>query len=182
MTHFICSDSHFCHANIVVFKDREGMVIRPFKTWEEHDEALVDNWNSVVKPGDTVYHLGDVAISRKGLATVRKLNGRKILVKGNHDIFKLKDYTEYFNDIRACIVRDNVVLSHIPLHTSQLDRWHANIHGHLHQNIVLNSDGTPDSRYVNVCMEHTNYTPVPYETLLFDLRQRREQKLKEFIG
>ena len=68
---------------------------------EQGDQIMADNWNRVVGQGDKVYHLGDVAIGRKGLDILDRLNGRKILIKGNHDIFKAKDYLEYFKDIRG---------------------------------------------------------------------------------
>lgn len=92
------------------------------------------------------------------------MQGRKVLVKGNHDIFKLKDYLPYFDDIRAYVVgkmKDDrrYVLSHIPVHPDNLIRFGINIHGHLHQNVVW-LDGEPDERYHCVSLEHTDYKPV----------------------
>ena len=55
---FFTSDTHFGHKNLL--KIGKG---RPFDTIEEHDEALIENWNKVVKPNDLVYHLGDVAMA-----------------------------------------------------------------------------------------------------------------------
>lgn len=83
MTTFLTSDLHFGHRNII--KIGKG---RPFSTIEEHDKALIDNWNSVVKPGDLVYVLGDVSIETT-VEEIRKplsqLQGQKILILGNHD-------------------------------------------------------------------------------------------------
>lgn len=87
MTTFLTSDLHFGHRNILHIG--KG---RPFKTIEEHDQALIDNWNSVVTSGDLVYVLGDFSIEtnvdeiRKPLS---KLNGQKILILGNHDRKKI---------------------------------------------------------------------------------------------
>jgi len=67
---FLISDTHFGHGNILTFKDKSGQPIRPYKTLEEMDEALIDNWNKVVKPTDKIYHLGDVAIPRKGFPDI----------------------------------------------------------------------------------------------------------------
>src|SRR6056300_578004 len=102
---FFISDTHFDHANILTFTDYAGKPVREFDSVEAMNEAMIERWNAVVKPGDTVYHLGDVAIAKRGLTHLARLNGRKILVKGNHDIFKLKDYVEHFKDIRASVVR-----------------------------------------------------------------------------
>jgi len=79
MTTWYSSDQHFDHERIV------ELCHRPFATVQEMNDALVYNWNSLVKPTDVVVVLGDVAIGRKGLEQVRRLNGRKILVPGNHD-------------------------------------------------------------------------------------------------
>lgn len=64
--------------------------MRPFTSTEEMDETMVDNWNRVVRPQDKVYHLGDIAMSKRPLhAIMPRLNGEKVLIKGNHDIEKL---------------------------------------------------------------------------------------------
>lgn len=131
------------------------------------DKALIDNWNSVVNEGDRVYVLGDVAINRRCLSTLGSLKGRLVLVKGNHDIFKLKDYLPYFDDIRAYVVGNThkgfrYILSHIPIHPNSLARFNKNIHGHLHSN-TLN-----DPRYICVSVEQTNYFPVDLNELIKD--------------
>ena len=83
MSIFLTSDLHFGHRNII----RLGKG-RPFDNINEHDEALIENWNSVVKPGDSVYVLGDFSIETT-IDTIekplRRLNGSKHLILGNHD-------------------------------------------------------------------------------------------------
>lgn len=74
---WITADTHFGHKFVVA--------LRGFDDVAEHDRMLIENWNSVVAPNDAVYHLGDVSMSLHGLESVAKLNGRKILVAGNHD-------------------------------------------------------------------------------------------------
>lgn len=167
------SDTHFGHANIIQFKGDDGKAIRPFATIEEHDELMVENWNRVVRPQDRVYHLGDVVMNRRCLPIMERLNGKKVLIKGNHDIFPLKDYVKYFEDIRAYKVFPNhgIICSHIPVHPREVSgRWKLNVHGHLHQNIVETRVfempyNVPDTRYMNICVEHTNYTPVTLEEI-----------------
>lgn len=167
---FVISDTHFSHRLMAHGTHPDGSKIRPFNSVEEHDDALVERWNAVVKPKDRVYHLGDVAINRRGLVQLQRLNGRKCLIKGNHDIFKLKDYLPYFDDIRAYRVFTDtpvrLVLSHIPLHPANLERFGGNIHGHTHHRVMTKADGTPDPLYRNVCVEHTDYAPIPFEQLL----------------
>lgn len=82
---FFTSDTHFGHQNILRLSKR------PFRTISEHDEALVRNWNEVVGAADTVYHLGDFAYGLDEDANrlewlFARLNGRKYLVLGNHDL------------------------------------------------------------------------------------------------
>lgn len=160
---WLVSDTHFSHLGVCRFLRADGTKLRPWDDPDEMDEEMVQLWNETVKPNDKVYHLGDVAINRRGLKVLRRLNGDKVLIKGNHDIFKLKDYTEYFRDIRAYHVMDRFILSHIPIHPQQQGRFKGNIHGHLHSNFVLDSEGFPDPFYLNVCVEQTGYKPILFE-------------------
>ena len=164
---WLIADPHFGHAGVCKFLRDDGSKLRPWDNPEEMDEALVHNWNSVVQPKDRVYVLGDVVINRKALKTLDRLVGRKVLIKGNHDIFRLKDYTPYFEDIRAYVVHKDpdiagvkLILSHIPIHPDSLGRYGRNIHGHLHYRTV------GDPRYICVSVEHINYTPIEYGAAL----------------
>ena len=98
---YLISDTHFGHQGVCHFLDKDGNKLRPWDYADQMDEAMIQYWNETVKPTDKVYHLGDVAIPRKGLQVLNRLNGDKVLIKGNHDIYKLSDYTPYFRDIRA---------------------------------------------------------------------------------
>jgi calcineurin-like phosphoesterase family protein len=162
---FVISDTHFGHANICKFLRTDGTKLRPWNDVDEMDKVLINNWNSVVGVKDKVYHLGDVYINRRFRHILDALNGTKVLIKGNHDIFSLENYTPYFKDIRAYHVLDKMILSHIPIHEQQLGRFKANVHGHLHEHRVLDKWGKPDTRYVTVCVEHINYTPIELSIL-----------------
>lgn len=152
---FVISDTHFSHENMYQFTGMDGVRIRhQFANATEGDEAMVENWNNVVKSTDKVYHLGDVFINKKARHILHRLNGDKVLIKGNHDIFELKYYTEFFRDIRAYHVLDRMILSHIPIYADGLDRFKANVHGHLHEKKIA------DTRYISVCVEQINYTPI----------------------
>jgi len=169
---FLTSDTHFSHAGVCQFLRDDGSPLRPWDDVEQMNEDLIDRWNSVVGENDKVYHLGDVAIPRRGLACLERLNGRKILIRGNHDIFKLSDYTKYFADIRGCHYLDKYILTHIPVHPCNLVRYKGNVHGHLHYRSVLNASGTPDLRYLCVCVEHTDYTPISWDVVKVELARR----------
>ena len=155
---FLISDTHFGHANIIKYADR------PFDTVEEMNEVMVENWNSVVKQGDKVYHLGDVTMNSKSLDILSRLNGRKVLIKGNHDIQKLKFYTPHFYDIRGSHELDNFVLTHIPVSDTQKLRYKGNIHGHTHEKNL------EDPWYFNVSVEQINYTPIAFDEIIKDTR------------
>lgn len=159
---YLVSDTHFGHIGMTKFVDNNGNKIRPWDNIEEMDECLVHNWNSVVKPKDKVYHLGDVVINRKHLKTLARLNGDKVLIKGNHDIFHIEDYLEYFRDIRGYHVMDKRILSHIPVHPDSKGRFKNNIHGHLHGNKVL-LNGKLDPFYFCVSVENIHYTPILFD-------------------
>ena len=166
---FLTSDTHVGHAGVCKFLQNDGTKLRPWTDPDEMDEELVKRWNSVVRPNDKVYHLGDVVINRKALRTLSRLNGEKVLIKGNHDIFRINEYLEYFKDVRGYHVLDGMIMSHIPLHDSALYRFGTNIHGHTHSNRVMHNDPFGyrepfiDSRYYCVCVEQTDFTPIAFE-------------------
>ena len=156
---WVAADHHFGHANILNFKREDGTPLRPFKTIEEHDETIIANHNALVRPEDRVYLLGDVCINRHSRHLLGRLAGRLVLVKGNHDILKLNEYTPFFDDIRGYVVQkdqdgNKIILSHIPIHEESVGRFGTNIHGHLHYHSI------DDPRYVCVSLEHTNYAPI----------------------
>jgi calcineurin-like phosphoesterase family protein len=160
MKRFLVADTHFGHVGVCNFLRDDGTKLRPWTNYEEMDADMVKLWNDTVGPKDTVYHLGDVVINRRALSTLSLLNGRKVLIKGNHDIFKLEDYLKYFDDIRAYYIDDNFIMSHIPIHPDSKGRFKGNIHGHLHHRRVLLPDGNIDPFYYCVSVEHTFYTPI----------------------
>jgi len=191
---FIIADLHLGDLDMCRILDGNLFPLRPFKTIEEHDAVLIENWNKVVThPSDKVYVLGDVAQKKKDLEKFAKLNGKKILIKGNHDIYEMKEYAKYFKDIRATHRLDNgILMSHIPVHSGTFGKAHkVNVHGHIHDKRVLRdkyfpSDGTLeiDPRYFCVSCEHINYTPmelgaIEIEVFGFDYRIRVLDELEK---
>ncbi len=176
---FFIADTHFNHAKVLTFDEST----RPFKTIEEHDEALIANWNNVVRPGDFVYHLGDVYLGKdpeQFKQIMKRLNGVKTLVRGNHDTFPTEVYTEVFAHVHGVHGKYGFVMSHVPLHPDSVTRWGLNVHGHLHSNRVtmtkLSENGWVndhvDPRYYCVSVEQHNLTPVSIDTLRYNIKNQ----------
>lgn len=190
---FVVSDWHLGHTNSwEKFKKDDGTPLRPFTSTEEMNETMIERHNAVVKPDDVVYVLGDIVINKKFLPLVKRFNGHLRLCRGNHDIFKDREYAEVgFEQIWGVrVFVDKFILSHIPLHPASItNRFKVNIHGHLHAGFVptIASVGPgvtdcvytnePDPRYLCVSVEHTDYRP-----LHFDEVQERIQKLWDKTG
>lgn len=140
MKTYLTSDTHFRHKNIIKYCKR------PFASIEEHDEALIANWNSVVRKEDQVYHLGDFGFgSTSSLLEIRKkLNGKIYLIRGNHDKSIKKEilpYFEWVKDVHFLTVQEEgetykIFLSHYSHRAwdrSFRGSWHC--FGHSHGNL-----------------------------------------------
>jgi len=167
---FFASDHHFGHKNILTFP------LRRFSDVEEMNEFMVEQHNRMVSPKDKTYFLGDVAFGSNNLKFLDRMNGEKILIKGNHDHDKLSNYQKYFKDVRGSHQFAAMLLTHIPVHPQSLSRWKVNVHGHTHAKKVQISTwedtgigmyefDSPDPSYYCVCMEQHNYTPVSIDTI-----------------
>jgi calcineurin-like phosphoesterase family protein len=125
------SDTHFDHANILKYTNR------PFATVEEMNEALVENWNNLVQPGDVVYHLGDFAFHNHA-TFAKRLNGQIVLIEGSHDRMSGKDKKAFTwaGPLHVVKIDPEIVLSHYAMRTwpkSHYGTWH--LYGHSHGNL-----------------------------------------------
>ena len=181
---FLVSDTHFGHMGVCRFTRNDGVTkLRPWDNAEEMDEEMVKRWNETVRPKDKVYHLGDVVINRKALKIMHRLNGDKVLIRGNHDIFRDEEYREHFRELRAYHVMNGMILSHIPIHEESLGRFGVNIHGHLHANRVMRPKKVGmlsgnityldeiDPRYHCVCVEQTDFKPILFEDVIKRIKE-----------
>lgn len=138
MTTYFTSDLHFYHKNICKFTRRHEVVQQ-----EHHEEWLIDIWNSTVKKSDKIWHLGDLTFLTKYediAALVKKLNGQKFLVKGNHDRAKVLDQLKKDNLIQNWYQYEEikigdtpVCLFHFPIaswHKVGYGAWHLHAHSH----------------------------------------------------
>ena len=157
MSVYLTSDTHFGHNNVLTYSKR------PFASIAEHDEALVTNWNAVVKPGDLVYHLGDLALCNPIYAAslVARLAGQKFWLLGNHDgkqmqkrcrefFVKIMHYEEISYESRK------VVLCHYPiLSWRAMHHGSVMLHGHCHGNLKPSS-----AKRIDIGVDCWKYAPV----------------------
>lgn len=175
------SDTHFGHRNIIELSKR------PFGSMEEHDEKLIENWNSRVARQDTVYHLGDFALAPVAFSIpiLRKLNGNKILVFGNHDHKTIKknrggEIGSLFgsmHDIHEIKVPDSaisggkrrIVMCHFPMMSwNQMHRGSWMLHGHCHGSLPADMS----KLRLDVGVDCWNYMPVHLDQLREEMAKR----------
>lgn len=161
---FFTADTHFFHENVIRHSNR------PFGSLEGMHETLIANWNAVVAKADTVYHLGDFAISWGGKSksaiaeTMARLNGRKSLITGNHDRKECLaagwacvygGHHEIKVDLGG-VHKQRIVLNHYALRTwNQMHRGAWMLHGHSHGSL-------PDvgGKIIDVGVDCHGYTPI----------------------
>ena len=187
---FFTSDPHFCHDRDFVYK------ARGFNSIEEHDEAIIRNWNEIVAQGDTVYMFGDLMMSadrKGGLEKLSRLNGKIILVRGNHDTdAKFNDYLTCSNVCAELSERDvfakmikvgkwSFLLSHWPTMVGDT------IHGmHSHKFFCLHGHTHSKERFqflehgcYNVGMDAHNCRPVNVKEIQRDIIEEMDRRRKE---
>ena len=149
------ADTHFGHERAI--KDEW----RKFQDTDQMDEMLIENWNSVVKPKDDVYHLGDFKLSPKRVTEyLDRLNGRIHLILGNHD-YKMKAWEkECFESVQDILYLKplNVFLCHYPMRT-----WHRSHYGTIqllgHTHGMMSEVG----RQVDVGVDCWDFKPISLE-------------------
>lgn len=177
---FFTSDTHFCHDRDFIYGPRG------FKNVTDMNEAIIQRWNSIVSPEDTVYHLGDVMLNNneQGIRCLKRLNGKIIILKGNHDtdtrlclysdcpnveiLEKCADYFTY-NKIKF-------YMSHYPTITTNFDeeknlaRATINLFGHTHQqtNFYLGNQFM-----YHVGLDSHNCYPVDIDTIIKDIKLKK---------
>lgn len=147
---FVIADTHFFHGNIIQYCNR------PFYDYQEMNDTMIQNWNSVVGKDDLVIHLGDFAFRNKHSLVRKKLNGKIILIRGNHDR-NIKE-EDGFLIFENSLTLGNIIFTHVPLDSNDIPVGYKNIHGHIHHH---------DSYFgINVSVEQINYTPIMLSKLL----------------
>ncbi|MBQ9148563.1 MAG: hypothetical protein IJX69_03240 [Oscillospiraceae bacterium] len=174
---FYTADPHFRYEPMVAG--------RPFETVEEMDEAIIANWNAVVGPEDTVYLIGDIGFNGGHVPcrTLARLNGRKHLIRGNHDT-GFEDAPllyRYFESVTDFLEIDDgphhIFLSHYPI--LYIKPVGYMIHGHLHKSGQLRDILGAFPRILNAGMDINNFAPVTLEQLIENNRLFYSQPLEE---
>ncbi len=184
---WITSDLHIGHDREFVYADRG------FDSIEEHDSALVDNWNSLVSSEDTVYVLGDIMLKHDlkdnefdyGLSVLKQLNGKLIIIRGNHDSeAKIERYKTCSNilDAGAAALYLNYpkvgsyhfYMSHYPTLVSHeklkpMKTALINLYGHTHQKEHFYND---HPYMYCVCLDAHNMKPMLMEDIIEEIKTK----------
>ena len=171
---YICSDLHFNHNKDFIWE------ARGFNSVEEMNQALINNWNSVVKDEDTVYVCGDCMMGdlNSGIELLKQLKGHKKLAIGNHDTdARIKAYKEHniFEDIqfayRLKYKKKHYFLSHYPTIVDNVNGAVINLYGHIHSTDKIN-EVNPHGYHIGV--DSFNCYPVSIEEIFEDMKRRKE--------
>lgn len=152
---YFLADPHFGHENIVLYCGR------PFQNIKHMDDTIIANWRRVVAPEDTVYLLGDFALTNTEGVTryINALTGKIILVAGNHDMSRTTTFWRKRGVEAYKVPIDynggEFVLSHEPIMFPII----PNVHGHTHGNVHR---GSVASHGVHICVsaDVVDFTPV----------------------
>ena len=169
---YFTSDTHYFHKNVIEFCKR------PYKNLEDMHNGLITNWNSVVRPNDTIYHLGDFSFGRNDetIEVIKKLNGYKILIMGNHDRRLQKTVLAQFdrvdNFLEITWEHQKIVLLHYAMkvwNRSHHGSWQ--LYGHSHGSLP----DDPHANQIDVGVDCWNYTPISFDQvkLAMKLKQYR---------
>jgi len=179
---YFIADLHLGHKNVIMHDNR------PFHTIEEHDQAIIENWNEKVwNPKDNVYIIGDISWhnTETTIRLVEALNGNKHLIVGNHDkkLIKNSEFCSLFSEVidykEIQITKDKgIVLCHypIPCFNHHYRGW-VHLYGHVHNSSewqlmerirfeVEKIDNIPCNMYnVGCMMKYMEYTPKTLEEI-----------------
>lgn len=165
---FFIGDLHFGHTHIPKFR-------KQFPTEGQHTAYIMSKWIDTVGHRDKVFVMGDAAFTKQGLDLIGTLPGRKVLIKGNHDLLPIDDYLSVFEEVHGLYHYKKFWLSHCPIHPNEL-HGRDNIHGHCHRGEYLGT-GSFGEQYFNTCAEHlpTPYVPVDLHTVNTLVNHQRTQ-------
>ena len=171
---WVTSDLHLNHDKDFIYK------ARGFETVQEMNEAIINRFNSKVKPDDTVYILGDVCLgdTEASIPLIKLLNGKKYLAYGNHDtdnrisrFLELGLFKDVLMGYRVNAYKRVFVLTHYPtLVANPNEKYVINLHGHTHSKDPFQLFG--DSACYNVALDAHDCYPVSFPEILFDINKR----------
>lgn len=165
MNIYLIADTHFDHRMIMEYEPSR----QQFGDRFDMTEAIIKRWNEVVQPEDLVIHLGDVFFcgAKRAEEIASRLNGRKILVLGNHDGMSKTKYRKLGFEPYQYYFIEGLFLSHYPQSNSAITSAIkngaivGNVHGHVHSDTT----GLDPSIYKCVSVELVDYRPVCIEEI-----------------
>ena len=180
---FFTADPHYGHKAIIKHSNR------PFSTIEEHDETLISNYNSVVGKKDLCYILGDFAW-KNHIKYLSRLNGKKILIKGNHDKMSQTAYNQFTEVVSLKEIKINkqkITLCHYPLllHNGSCHMLKSNsgflgqLFGHVHARSV---EIEKQIIGFDVGVDAWNLKPINFETVKKKLIWMKNKKINNCIN
>jgi calcineurin-like phosphoesterase family protein len=143
---WFCSDLHFGHKNIQKFRLH-------VESEEDNRQKIINDWKECVTKRDDVYVLGDACFTRETIDEFASLNGRKHLIRGNHDQLDTQVYLKHFKSVYGLLKYKEFWLSHAPIHPNEL-RGKVNLHGHVHYHTIRDGNGCVNKQYFNCCVEN----------------------------
>lgn len=177
---FFISDLHFGHNKEFIYK------FRGFSSIEEHDETLIKNWNLKVGVQDTVYFIGDFSFSNNIENYISRLNGKIIIIEGNHDsnlahYYSSKKYSSDFNKIFSYhtgfidikINGQPITLCHYPMRY-----WNKSHHGALHLYGHLHKKTDFGGKTLNVSVDNIGTYPISLDELVEYMKTRPCNEIK----
>lgn len=151
---FVTGCTHFYHENII------RLCNRPFNNAAEMNEAIIDNWNNVVEPGDIVFHLGDFSFAKTredNENIFSQLHGEKYLIIGNHD--KLSQELPWIGKYHYYEINfksKRFIFSHYPIEEwNGFHRGSYHLHSHTHSRPNYSPVSTIKNR-LDVGWDHLN--------------------------
>lgn len=189
MNIWFTSDLHLGHEAVIKYCSR------PFASVDEMNEAIIGNYNARVKPEDTVYILGDLTLAPIKTAgpLIQRLNGKKILVQGNHDSYSRGQYlklgfVDVYQKLEIDLLGRRITMCHFPyrpglyyrifkkedfryMHRRPIDDGKWLLHGHRHSG----SKTKVRSKMIDVGVDAWGYRPVKLEELA-SIMDRTEKK------
>jgi calcineurin-like phosphoesterase family protein len=161
---FFIADTHFGHSNIIKYCNR------PFVSIQKMDNALINNWNSKVKPKDLVYHLGDFSFGTNTGNIRKSLNGDIILIKGSHDKDAMKIYNAFkaVYDLKTISInKQDITLCHYAMRVwnkSHYNSWH--LYGHSHGMLP------PQGKSWDVGVDNNKFFPLSIDEIADIMKNR----------
>ena len=160
MERFALADLHLGHKNIHKFRHNPDGKL--FESADIHDEYVMDMWSTLIPKNSLIYVAGDIAFNEVGLKRFKRLHGTKHIILGNHDlpITRYLDFCHVVPMVMKKINDRHIIMTHIPIHFTQLERWDFNIHGHIHEQPPVSK------RHINTSLEAIEFIPRTLEELV----------------